>query len=185
MAVNHPATSAHHFPVVLFDGRREMPAGNIKIHSDLLFKQFQFNLSHLLGISYNNLTTYFIDNHNRRKILITGKVNFAVLLREMTNGYFLVVLKRSRRDRRKKPPENSSPAAVYDYMNMIYSSSLNANFPAIGDVYGRNGNESRLRCEECLVAVKENKVPEFHCCVYDEVVFGGFRSPYGPIGRKR
>ncbi|GKA99219.1 hypothetical protein Tco_0827156 [Tanacetum coccineum] len=166
------ATSAKIFPVHLYDGRSEITAGNIKIHSDLHFKQFQFNLSQLLGISYNNITTYLIDNHNRRKILITGRVNFAVLLREV-NCYFLVVLKRSRRDRRKKVPENLSPAGygyddeqLRDYMNMIYSSSLNANFPAIKDVYGRNDN--RLKCEECLVAVKENKVPEFHCCVHDE-----------------
>nr|GEW13970.1 hypothetical protein [Tanacetum cinerariifolium] len=149
------ATSAKIFPVHLYDGRREITAGNIKIHSDLHFKQFQFSLSQLL-----------------------------------VNCYFLVVLKRSRRDRRKKVPENLSPAGygyedeqLRDYMNMIYSSSLNVNFPAIKDVYGRNDN--RLKCEECLVAVKENKVPEFHCCVNDEVFFGFFRSPYGPISRKK
>lgn len=96
------------FPIVLFDGENEKHYGNLKIYSDLTFKEFQMKLSQLLGISYNNLTTYLVDSKkskispDRRKILITGKVNFAVIVREI-NCYFLVVLKRSRRDRRRKP----------------------------------------------------------------------------------
>ncbi|KAI3747097.1 hypothetical protein L6452_09542 [Arctium lappa] len=100
------------FPVVLYDGEREMDVGNIKIHHTLDFKQFQIMLKETIGISYNNLTTYLVESSKskspseRRKILITGKVNFSVLVRE-TNCYFLVVLKRSRRDRRRKPNKQS------------------------------------------------------------------------------
>ncbi|KAI3518718.1 hypothetical protein L1887_07530 [Cichorium endivia] len=95
------------FPVILYDGERETDVGSIKIHHTLDFKKFQMMLKETIGISYNNLTTYLVDSDKskipseRRKILITGKVNFSVLIRE-TNCYFLVVLKRSRRDRRRK-----------------------------------------------------------------------------------
>ncbi|MFS8008846.1 hypothetical protein Hanom_Chr14g01277711 [Helianthus anomalus] len=98
------------FPVVFYDGDRQTDVGNITINPTLDFKQFQKMLKETIGISYNNLTTYLIDNNSspdRRKILITGKVNFAVIALEQ-NCYFLVVLKRSRRDRRRKPNNNNN-----------------------------------------------------------------------------
>ncbi|KAI3511996.1 hypothetical protein L1887_19158 [Cichorium endivia] len=228
------------FPVVLFDGERETDVGNVKIHQDLLFKEFQMKLSQMIGISYNNLTTYLVDSKKskispeRRKILITGKVNFAVIVREK-NCYFLVVLKRSRRDRRRKPVINQSdldfPLApsvspddlsllhwnqldmneaqmsgyspyYYDerfhdlliqrenYVNMIlnsrygFDSPLNMNFPKIDEVYPKL-QPNRALCEDCTAAQKQGKSAEFHLCVYDEVVLDGFRSPAGPISRRR
>ncbi|KAK9068547.1 hypothetical protein SSX86_012662 [Deinandra increscens subsp. villosa] len=225
------------FPVVLYDGEREMNVGNIKIHPDLAFKAFQIKLSQLIGISYNNLTTYLVDSKksktspDRRKILITGKVNFAVVVRE-TNCYFFVVLKRSRRERRRKlgkqsdldfssispddlsridwnrhDPNDAYRHYYYDdrfhdllmqrenYMKMIlnsgygfdgYDSRLDLNFPKIEDAYPRvQIKPNRSLCEDCRVAEKQGKTPEFHLCVYDEVIVGRFRSPAGPICRPR
>ncbi|KAL7619040.1 hypothetical protein Lser_V15G02243 [Lactuca serriola] len=223
------------FPVVLFDGERETDVGNVKIHEDLLFKEFQMKLSQMIGISYNNLTTYLVDSRKskispeRRKILITGKVNFSVIIRER-NCYFLVVLKRSRRDRRRKPSHQSdldfrlAPDDLsrihwnqldindaqmsgygpyyYDerfhdlliqrenYMNMIlnsrygFDSPLNMNFPKIEEVYPKV-QSSRALCEDCTAAEKQGKTAEFHLCVYDEVILDGFRSPAGPVSRRR
>ncbi|KAD5803244.1 hypothetical protein R6Q59_024500 [Mikania micrantha] len=222
------------FPVVLFDGEREMHAGDIKVHPDLVYKEFQTMLSQIIGISYNNLTTYLVDSKkskispDRRKILITGKVNFAVVVRE-TNCYFLVVMKRSRRDRRRKVVKPSdyhdlsriswnyhdlndthmpvSNPYYYDerihdllmqredYMNTIlnsgygFDSHLNMNFPTIEDAYLRvqsnQNNLNRSLCEDCRIAQKQGKKAEFHFCIYDEVVVGGFRSPAGPVSRPR
>ncbi|KAI3747980.1 hypothetical protein L6452_10765 [Arctium lappa] len=99
------ATAA--FPVVLYNGEHRINVGNVEIHPTLDYKQFRIVLNQMIGISYNNLTTYLIDNRReaiqpeQRKILITGKVNLSGLVREKT-CYFLVVLKRSRRDRRRK-----------------------------------------------------------------------------------
>ncbi|KAM0053194.1 hypothetical protein Hdeb2414_s0007g00257051 [Helianthus debilis subsp. tardiflorus] len=206
------------FPVVLYDGERETNVGNIEIHPDLVYKEFQTMLSQLIGISYNNLTTYLVDSMkskmspDRRKFLITGKVNFAVIV-EQTNCYFLVVLKRSRRDRRKQQLVKHSyysDAHFYDdrlrdllmhrdnynydynYMNMIlnsyglygFDSRLRTNFPRIEDAYPRvYGESNRSMCEECRIAEKQGEKAEFHLCVNDEVVVGGFRSPAGPVSR--
>lgn len=189
------------FPVVLYDGDREVNVGNISIHPDLVYKAFQVKLSEMTGISYNNLTTYLIDNKksksspDRRKILITGKVNFAVIVRER-NCYFFVVLKRSRRERRRRPTKQINYHDINDYndyhyyhhyMNMILTSGYEfdlPNFPRIEDAYPRVSSKvNRPLCVDCTVALKQGKSPEFHCCVYDEVVVGWFRSPAGPICR--
>ncbi|KAK1426187.1 hypothetical protein QVD17_14856 [Tagetes erecta] len=205
------------FPVVLYDGVRQTNVGNIEIHPDLVYKAFQIKLSQIIGISYNNLTTYLVDSlkpktsPERRKILITGKVNFAGIARE-TNCYFFVVLKRSRRDRRRKPGKQSDLDVhdsndaqfaynpyYYDdrfhdmlmqretYMNMFgFGSVLNSSFPKIEDVYPRvQSKPNRSLCEDCVRSQKQGKTPEFHLCVYDEVFDGVFRSPAGPIRRER
>ncbi|KAK9058698.1 hypothetical protein SSX86_023540 [Deinandra increscens subsp. villosa] len=241
-ADDDPAATAA-FPVVLFDGERETNVGSIEIRPDLVYKEFQTILSRMIGISYNNLTSYLVDSKkskvspDRRKILITGKANFAAVVRE-TNCFFLVVLKRSRRDRRRKPVKQigfrfdfdfPSPILIspddlsriswnhhhhlhnhhdfcfyddrfhdllmrrenYNYMNMIlnsgyrFDSPSNMNFPRIEDENPRvfQSNLNRSLCEDCTVAQKQGEVAEFHLCVYDEVVVGGFRSPAGPVAR--
>ncbi|KAD3337376.1 hypothetical protein E3N88_32896 [Mikania micrantha] len=206
------------FPVVLYDGERETNVGNIKIHPDLVFKAFQIKLSQLIGISYNNITTYLVDGKkpkaspDRRKILITGKVNFAVVVTER-NCHFFVVLKRSRRDRRRKIGKQSDLSDLSrinwnhhdlndrfhdlliqreNLMNLILNSDygfelrLNSNFPSIEDAYPRDTSKpNRLLCEDCTVAQKQGKIPDFHLCVYDEVIGSVFRSPAGPICRRR
>lgn len=207
------------FPVVLYDGERETDVGKISVNPTLEFKQFQKKLKETVGISYNNLTTYFVDGSvskitpsERRRILITSKVDFSVIVRE-TNFYFLVVLKRSRRDRRRKVNKVSAfaPVAVsHEYMlhmrriNVDYNNQHGGYNPfAYDDLFQDFGDfqmywnhvtfapvdasfsigGGRALCEDCSRAEKEGKKAGFHFCVYDDVVSGGFRSPVGPICR--
>ncbi|GJT63523.1 hypothetical protein Tco_1007056 [Tanacetum coccineum] len=102
------------FPVVLYNGDRQIKAGNIKIHHELNFQQFRTMLNQMLNISYNNLTTYFVIRPEGRKIVITSKIDFSVLIREK-NAYFYVVLKRSRKERRRKQDKQSELMLPFFY----------------------------------------------------------------------
>uniref|UniRef100_A0A5B7AJZ8 DUF7138 domain-containing protein n=1 Tax=Davidia involucrata TaxID=16924 RepID=A0A5B7AJZ8_DAVIN len=106
-------------PVVFFDGEREINIGNVKIHPSLEFKNFQSVLSQKIGISPNQISVYLVDRkkpksapEDRRKIPITGKVNFSAITREK-DCFFLVVLKRSRRERRRKPKQGAVEFSDY------------------------------------------------------------------------
>ncbi|KAH0470523.1 hypothetical protein IEQ34_000246 [Dendrobium chrysotoxum] len=37
-------------------------------------------------------------------------------------------------------------------------------------------------CKECVATMEQRRWPDFHCCVYDEVIVG-FRTTAGPIQR--
>lgn len=94
------------FPVVFFDGEREMNIGSIRIYPLLEFKAFQLMLSQRIGISPNQISIYLCDRksskfEDRRRIPITGKANFSLIAREK-DCFFLVVLKRSRKSRNRK-----------------------------------------------------------------------------------
>ncbi|PIM98634.1 hypothetical protein CDL12_28881 [Handroanthus impetiginosus] len=98
------------FPVVFFDGEREMNIGEVKIHPTLEYKPFQHMLSQKIGISPNQISIYLIFrkknpnwpfSEDRRRIPITGKVNFALICRQKDCS-FLVVLKRSRKSRNRR-----------------------------------------------------------------------------------
>lgn len=100
-----------HFPVVFCDGECEANIGDVDVYPTMEFKRFQSALSQMTGISPHQFSVFLSSRETRRRIPITGKVNFGAISRD--EGYFfLVVLKRSRRDRRRKgPPE--LPADVY------------------------------------------------------------------------
>ncbi|KAK4414774.1 hypothetical protein Salat_2584300 [Sesamum alatum] len=98
------------FPVVFFDGEREMNIGDVKINPTLEYKPFQLMLSQKIGISPNQISIYLVDRRNspkssfledRRRIPITGKVNFGLICRQK-DCCFLVVLKRSRKSRNRR-----------------------------------------------------------------------------------
>ncbi|KAH0724360.1 hypothetical protein KY284_000225 [Solanum tuberosum] len=94
------------FPVVFYDGEREMNIGSIRIYPLLEFKAFQLMLSQRIGISPNQISIYLCDRksskfEDRRRIPITGKANFGLIAREK-DCFFLVVLKRSRKSRNRK-----------------------------------------------------------------------------------
>ncbi|CAI9097608.1 OLC1v1034079C1 [Oldenlandia corymbosa var. corymbosa] len=93
------------FPVVFFDGEREINIGNIRVQPMLEFKMFQKMIADGIGISPNQISIYIIHNgsskEERRKIPITGKVNFSLIIRQK-DCFFLVILKRSRRYRGRK-----------------------------------------------------------------------------------
>ncbi|GFP86525.1 hypothetical protein PHJA_000796300 [Phtheirospermum japonicum] len=101
------------FPVVFFDGEREMNIGDVKINPTLEYKPFQLMLSQKIGISPNQISIYLVDRkrnpkapftEDRRRIPITGKVNFGLICRQK-DCCFLVVLKRSRKSRNRRERE--------------------------------------------------------------------------------
>ncbi|KAL3628146.1 hypothetical protein CASFOL_027192 [Castilleja foliolosa] len=98
------------FPVLFFDGEREMNIGEVKINPTLEYKPFQIMLSQKIGISPNQISIYLVDRNrnpkapfseDRRRIPITGKVNFGLICRQK-DCCFLVVLKRSRKSRNRR-----------------------------------------------------------------------------------
>ncbi|KAK4377782.1 hypothetical protein RND71_004078 [Anisodus tanguticus] len=94
------------FPVIFFDGEREINIGNIRVQPTLVFKPFQLMLSERIGISPNQISIYVCDRkgskfEDRQKIPVTSKANFAVISREK-HCFFLLVLKRSRKSRNRK-----------------------------------------------------------------------------------
>ncbi|KAG6433879.1 hypothetical protein SASPL_105498 [Salvia splendens] len=98
------------FPVVFFDGEREMNIGEVRVNPTLEYKPFQHMLSQKIGISPNQISIYLVDrrknpkspfSEDRRRIPITGKVNFALICRQK-ECCFLVVLKRSRKSRNRR-----------------------------------------------------------------------------------
>lgn len=98
------------FPVVFFDGEREMDIGDVKINPAMEYKPFQLMLSEKIGISPNQISIYLVNrkrNHkslfseDRRRTPITGKVNFGSICRQK-ECCFLVILKRSRKSRHRR-----------------------------------------------------------------------------------
>lgn len=121
------------FPVVFYDGEREMTIGDVKIFPGLEYKPFQLMLSQKIGISPNQISIYLVDRKknpkspfpdDRRRTPITGKVNFGLICRQK-DCCFLVVLKRSRklRNRRDRAKEvefsDSLPAPVLENMILL------------------------------------------------------------------
>ncbi|KAL2534535.1 Uncharacterized protein Adt_07886 [Abeliophyllum distichum] len=84
-----------------------MNIGSVNIDATMQYKSFQLMLSHKIGISPNQISIYLVDRkriskfEDRRRIPITGKVNFALISREK-DCCFLVVLKRSRKSRNRR-----------------------------------------------------------------------------------
>ncbi|CAH9068416.1 unnamed protein product [Cuscuta epithymum] len=106
------------FPVLFFDGEQEINIGTIRIHPMMDFKAFQFILSKRIGISPNQISIYLCDTKaDRKRIPITGKVNFAFIAREK-DCFFLAVLKRSRKARNRKAKMNWM-ADYRDYLTEI------------------------------------------------------------------
>lgn len=88
-------------PVVFSDGERETDIGNVVVHPSLEFKTFQSIMSRKIGISPQQFSAYLAGPDTRMKIPITGKFNFAAVSREK-DCFFLVVLKRSKREKRRR-----------------------------------------------------------------------------------
>ncbi|GMH09994.1 hypothetical protein Nepgr_011835 [Nepenthes gracilis] len=94
------------FSVIFFDGDREIDIGNVVVQPSMQFKTFQSMISQKIGISPHQITIYFEKSSSPssfksyRRIPITSKFNFASIVAER-NCFFRVVLKRSRRVRRR------------------------------------------------------------------------------------
>lgn len=98
------------FPVVFFDGEREMDIGDVRISPALEYKSFQLMLSEKIGISPNQISIYLVNRRrnqkspfsdDRRRIPVTGKANFGAICR-LKECCFLVILKRSRKSRSRR-----------------------------------------------------------------------------------
>lgn len=89
------------FPVVFFDGETETEIGDVTVFPSLGLKRFQSILSQKIGISPHQFSVHLSSPESRRRIPITGKVNFSAISREK-GCFFVVVLKRSRRERQRR-----------------------------------------------------------------------------------
>ncbi|KAK9122885.1 hypothetical protein Sjap_012487 [Stephania japonica] len=92
------------FPVMFFDGEREIDIGNITVDEALGFQQFQSMLSKRIGIAPHQISVSLIRKKKSRlsgprKISVTDKFNFRSILNVTHRDcFFVAVLKRSRRD---------------------------------------------------------------------------------------
>lgn len=83
------------FPIVFHDGERDTNIGSVIVSSSTEFKNFQSLLSKMIGISSHQFTVYLaeykisLDSSTkiRRRIPITGKVNFSAISGEK-NSFF-------------------------------------------------------------------------------------------------
>ncbi|KAK9170319.1 hypothetical protein Syun_002459 [Stephania yunnanensis] len=93
------------FPVVFFDGEREIDIGNITVDGSLEFRHFQSMLCNKIGIAPHQISVSLIRKKKSRssgprKISVTDKFNFGSIVNETHRDcFFVAVLKRSRRDR--------------------------------------------------------------------------------------
>ncbi|KAM3357384.1 hypothetical protein P3S68_020314 [Capsicum galapagoense] len=180
------------FPVVFYDGEREMNIGSIHIYPLLQFKAFQLMLSQRIGISPNQISIYLCDRkinsklEDRRRIPVTGKANFGIICREI-DCFFLVVLKRSRKSRNRKAaarrvdPEMNQFGFGFDSGSLYYDqimSELGYPNPYPDPFLIMTKNE----CEQCKGKIGNEKVSGFHHCVNDPVIAGAWRSRFGPVG---
>ncbi|KAJ9184581.1 hypothetical protein P3X46_004293 [Hevea brasiliensis] len=93
------------FPVVFFDGEQETSLGDVVVSPSLNFKVFQSIIVEKLGLSPHQFSIYLADRKRRgSRIPVTGKIDFTAVSYEK-DCFFLVVLKRSRRERRRKSRE--------------------------------------------------------------------------------
>lgn len=113
------------FPVVFFDGERESQIGSVTVYPSMEFKRFQTLLSQKIGISPHQFSVHLSSPESRRRIPITGKVNFGAISREK-NCFFVVVLKRSRRERRRKNHHHHRHDFHYDDDDLVLYSKANA-----------------------------------------------------------
>lgn len=93
------------FPVIFFDGERDMNIGEIKVHPMLEFKSLQLMMSQKIGISPNQISIYLYDQKTGQRTPITSKVNFAVVVCRK-DCFFHVILKRSRKSKARRLRSN-------------------------------------------------------------------------------
>lgn len=174
------------FPAVFYDGEREMSIGHVEIHPSLDFKTFQSIISQRIGISHNQLSIYLVDKRkprlayeDRRKILITGRVSFALMAKEK-NCFILVVLKRSRRERRRKSKQmdsnNVDNFSLYNNSQLVNDFVLPNYYDPFGSVRDRLG-ELLIERENYMAAINNNNSNSNLVCLRrTEEVCGSLQS---------
>lgn len=94
------------FPVIFFDGERDLNIGDVMVHPTMEFKTLQAVISQKIGISPNQISIYLYDQKTGQRTPVTSKVNFSVVVCRM-DCFFHVVLKRSRKSKARKLPRSS------------------------------------------------------------------------------
>lgn len=154
-------------PVVFFDGEREIDLGTIVITPAMTFHAFRSIISQKIGISYHQLTIYFertTSPHHHRRHPVTSKFNFSAAMGESSFAFFRVVLKRSRRLRRRRLRNLTLEAQYMDYAARLreemerekerYLMSLNLNSDLYSDLSssyywgGINGGGFRMSSDD-------------------------------------
>ncbi|GAB4856287.1 hypothetical protein Ancab_014215 [Ancistrocladus abbreviatus] len=132
MESNGDSATGAFFPVVFFDGVREIDLGNVLVQSSMNFKGFQSLMSQKIGISPHQITIWFGKKINSsisssfksgdyRKIPVTNKFNFASIISGHRNWFFQVVLKRNRRNRRRRAKQSIDEDDAYSIHSEITS----------------------------------------------------------------
>ncbi|KAJ4970680.1 hypothetical protein NE237_003779 [Protea cynaroides] len=92
------------FPVVFFDGEREIDLGNVEIRPSLEFKKLQSMISQRIGISPHQISISLIrrkvsrsSSDKRRRLPVIEKTDFAAILKEEDCFFYIKRLKKERR----------------------------------------------------------------------------------------
>ncbi|KAL5742073.1 hypothetical protein ACOSP7_028805 [Xanthoceras sorbifolium] len=182
------------FPVMFFDGDREINIGNVVVHPSLDYKSLQSIFSRKIGLSPNQFSIFLADRKTSRKIPITSKANFSAIYWEK-DCFFLVVM-RSWRDSRSRRLKRQPEQPVADVMllkrnidkNNFFMEDLGKREKYLtkmvpGGFDGHKGSNGVVFiCEDCVRDKKTGGAVGFHQCVNDTVITG-FRSKAGPIAR--
>ncbi|XP_074590537.1 uncharacterized protein LOC141846403 [Curcuma longa] len=98
--------SAVYFPVVFFDGDREIDVGSVPLYSSLGFKKFQAVVSQRIGVAAQQISLSLVRRKKarvspdvRRKVPIDETSDFASIVCER-DCFILAALRRPRRERR-------------------------------------------------------------------------------------
>ncbi|KAK8921043.1 hypothetical protein KSP39_PZI020901 [Platanthera zijinensis] len=197
-AESAPAAS---FPVVLFDGEREIEFGSILVHPSLGFRRFQTIISQKIGISVNQISSSLVRRKKARsspeiarKVPINESSDFSAISRER-NCFVLVTLKRPlmrARSRRRRggdsayaeEPDQKKAAAVAPkkILKRNPADGSGIGFPFDPAALPEELAARSFVCDLCRAQGMEGRSPAFHWCVYDAVTVG-FRSSVGPIQR--
>ncbi|KAI3409452.1 uncharacterized protein J3R85_019278 [Psidium guajava] len=115
------AAAGAFFPAFFSDGERETHIGTILVHPSLRVHDLKLTIAQQIGVSPDQFTVFLADRGDPRswpgKVAVTAKFDFAAAAarQEGARCSFLVVLKRSRRERRKAgryEPAKSPPGSA-------------------------------------------------------------------------
>ncbi|KAH0470985.1 hypothetical protein IEQ34_000708 [Dendrobium chrysotoxum] len=174
------------FPVIFFNGIKEVDVGNILISQSISYKIFKRLISLKLGIPARQILTYLVCRNNAtsslgicRKVQINKLSDFAVIVKER-GCFILVVLKRFP----TKYWNVDVPIAIIRTLELPEPPILQANAKGAYTVTSSKMVDATVKsvvCKECIFA-NEGRTVDFHCCVYDKITLG-FRTTAGPIQR--
>ncbi|KAL2454907.1 Uncharacterized protein Adt_47589 [Abeliophyllum distichum] len=195
-------------PVVFCNGKWEKKFGNVPIYPGLEYRQFELNVSQMIGLLPNEISIYLVKNLNfpvpegPEIIRANENIDFTVLCFEK-DIIFLVLLERSGmprnpfewvgndflvHTRRNEPaplPRLFSEVLQAPPSNLEVQRENNQATPILNPDSILNMDASRL-----IVSTNENEnglcqhgeMASFHTCVNDPVITG-FRTPVGPIAQ--